>query len=225
MPLELQTRLLRVLSEGKFYRIGGQESVSVDVRVITATHQNLEGLVKENKFREDLYHRLNVIKIIVPPLRDRRDDIEALANFFLSKSAKSLKTDSKILSSEVKMYFSNLDWKGNVRQLENVCHWLTVMTAGNTVNIADLPEDLKESDNQALSVQTQGNWINGLEVDIKSKILQGNDDIYDAFIQLTEKSLIESALEYTKNKKIEAAKILGIGRNTITRKIKELNIK
>ena len=225
MPLELQTRLLRVLSEGKFYRIGGQESVSVDVRVITATHQNLEELVKENKFREDLYHRLNVIKIIVPPLRDRRDDIEALANFFLSKSAKSLKTDSKILSSEVKVYFSSLDWKGNVRQLENVCHWLTVMTAGNTINIADLPNDLKESDEDAVSVQNQVNWINGLEADINTKILQGNDQIYDAFIQLTEKSLIESALGYTKNKKIEAAKILGIGRNTITRKIKELNIK
>ena len=225
MPLELQTRLLRVLSEGKFYRIGGQESVSVDVRVITATHQNLEGLVKENKFREDLYHRLNVIKIIVPPLRDRKDDIETLANFFLSKSAKSLKTDAKFLSSEVKVYFSSLDWEGNVRQLENVCHWLTVMTAGNTINIADLPEDLKESDNHALSVQNQVNWINGLEADINSKILQGNDQIYDAFIQLTEKSLIESALGYTKNKKIEAAKILGIGRNTITRKIKELDIK
>jgi two-component system nitrogen regulation response regulator GlnG len=225
MPLELQTRLLRVLSEGKFYRIGGQESVSVDVRVITATHQNLEELVKENKFREDLYHRLNVIKIIVPPLRDRRDDIEVLTNFFLSKSAKTLKTDSKILSSEVKEYFSSLDWKGNVRQLENVCHWLTVMTAGNTINIADLPEDLKKSDNHALSTQNQSYWINGLEADIKSKISQGNDDIYDAFVQLTEKSLIESALGYTKNKKIEAAKILGIGRNTITRKIKELNIK
>ena len=225
MPLELQTRLLRVLSEGKFYRIGGQESVSVDVRVITATHQNLEQLVKENTFREDLYHRLNVIKIIVPPLRDRKDDIETLANFFLSKSAKSLKTDSKILSSEVKVYFSSLDWKGNVRQLENVCHWLTVMTAGNTINIADLPNDLKESDEDAVSVQNQVNWINGLEADINSKILQGNDQIYDAFIQLTEKSLIESALGYTKNKKIEAAKILGIGRNTITRKIKELNIK
>ena len=225
MPLELQTRLLRVLSEGKFYRIGGQESVSVDVRVITATHQNLEQLVKENKFREDLYHRLNVIKIIVPPLRNRRDDIEALANFFLSKSAKSLKTDQKNLSSDVKMYFSGLEWKGNVRQLENVCHWLTVMTAGNTINIADLPNDLKESDDDAVSVQNQVNWINGLEADINTKILQGNDQIYDAFIQLTEKSLIESALGYTKNKKIEAAKILGIGRNTITRKIKELNIK
>ena len=225
MPLELQTRLLRVLSEGKFYRIGGQESVSVDVRVITATHQNLEQLVQESNFREDLYHRLNVIKIMVPPLRDRRDDIEALANFFLSKSAKSLKTDYKILSSDVKAYFSSLDWKGNVRQLENVCHWLTVMTAGNTVNISDLPDDLKESNDHALSVQNQINWVNGFQADINSKILEGNDQIYEAFIQLTEKSLIESALGYTKNKKIEAAKILGIGRNTITRKIKELNIK
>tara|TARA_B100000035_G_scaffold134321_1_gene114263 strand:+ start:16461 stop:17858 length:1398 start_codon:yes stop_codon:yes gene_type:complete len=225
MPLELQTRLLRVLSEGKFYRIGGQESVSVDVRVITATHQNLQLLVKENKFREDLYHRLNVIKIIVPPLRERRDDIEALANFFLSKSSKSLKTDQKVLSSEVKLYFSSLDWKGNVRQLENVCHWLTVMTAGHKINISDLPEDLRESDDHKLSLQNQVNWINGLEADINSKILQGNDQVYDTFIQLTEKSLIESALGYTKNKKIEAAKILGIGRNTITRKIKELNIK
>ena len=123
------------------------------------------------------------------------------------------------------MYFSSLDWEGNVRQLENVCHWLTVMTAGNTINIADLPEDLKETDNHALSNQNQSYWINGLEADIKSKIAQGNDDIYDVFVQLTEKSLIESALGYTKNKKIEAAKILGIGRNTITRKIKELNIK
>ena len=162
---------------------------------------------------------------MVPPLRARRDDIEALANFFLSKSAKSLKTEHKILSSDVKAYFSSLDWKGNVRQLENVCHWLTVMTAGNTVNISDLPNDLKESDDHGISVQNQVNWINGLEADINNKILQGNDKIYDAFIQLTEKSLIESALGYTKNKKIEAAKILGIGRNTITRKIKELNIK
>ena len=161
----------------------------------------------------------------MPPLRNRRDDIEALANYFLSKSAKSLKTDQKNLSSDVKTYFSGLDWKGNVRQLENVCHWLTVMTAGNTINIADLPNDLKESDDDAVSVQNQVNWINGLEADINTKILQGNDQIYDAFIQLTEKSLIESALGYTKNKKIEAAKILGIGRNTITRKIKELNIK
>lgn len=225
MPLELQTRLLRVLGEGKFYRIGGQESITVDVRVVTATHQNLELLVKEHKFREDLYHRLNVIKIIVPPLRNRRDDIEALAQFFLMKSSKSLKTDIKVLSSDVKSYFNNLNWKGNVRQLENVCHWLTVMAAGKTVNITDLPNELKDESNKLQADQNQINWISGLEAEIRSKILQGNNEVYDTFISLTEKVLIESALENSSNKKIEAAKILGIGRNTITRKIKELNIK
>ncbi len=225
MPLELQTRLLRVLGEGMFYRIGGQESISVDVRVITATHQNLEQLVKEHKFREDLYHRLNVIKIIVPPLRERRDDIEALAHFFLQNSSKALKTDVKILSPDVKAYFNTLYWKGNVRQLENVCHWLTVMTAGSSINISDLPSDLIDSSEQSLSVQNEINWISGLQDEINNKILQGNIEVYDTFIRLTEKALIESALEFSKNKKIEAAKILGIGRNTITRKIKELNIK
>jgi two-component system nitrogen regulation response regulator GlnG len=225
MPLELQTRLLRVLGEGNFYRIGGQESITVDVRVVTATHQNLELLVKEHKFREDLYHRLNVIKILVPPLRNRRDDIEALGQFFLMKSSKSLKTDIKVLSSDVKSYFNNLDWKGNVRQLENVCHWLTVMAAGKTVNMTDLPNELKDESNKLQADQNQINWISGLEAEIRSKILQGNNEVYDTFISLTEKVLIESALENSSNKKIEAAKILGIGRNTITRKIKELNIK
>ena len=225
MPLELQTRLLRVLGEGKFYRIGGQESIIVDVRLVTATHQNLELLVKEHKFREDLYHRLNVIKILVPPLRNRRDDIEALAQFFLMKSSKSLKTDIKVLSSDVKSYFNNLDWKGNVRQLENVCHWLTVMTAGKIINITDLPNELKDESNKLQADQNQINWISGLEAEIRNKILQGNNEVYDTFISLTEKVLIESALENSSNKKIEAAKILGIGRNTITRKIKELNIK
>ncbi len=225
MPLELQTRLLRVLGEGKFYRIGGQESISVDVRVITATHQNLEQLVKEHEFREDLYHRLNVIKIIVPPLRERRDDIETLAHFFLQNSSKALKTDVKILSPDVKAYFNTLYWKGNVRQLENVCHWLTVMTAGSTINISDLPSDLMDSSEQSLLVQNETDWISGLQDEINNKILQGNIEVYDTFIHLTEKALIESALDFSKNKKIEAAKILGIGRNTITRKIKELNIK
>ena len=195
------------------------------MRVVTATHQNLELLVKEHKFREDLYHRLNVIKIIVPPLRNRRDDIEALAQFFLMKSSKSLKTDIKVLSSDVKSYFNNLDWKGNVRQLENVCHWLTVMAAGKTVNMTDLPNELKDESNKLQADQNQINWISGLEAEIRSKILQGNNEVYDTFISLTEKVLIESALENSSNKKIEAAKILGIGRNTITRKIKELNIK
>ena len=143
MPIELQTRLLRVLSEGTFYRIGGQNSITVNVRVIAATHQNLESYVKEKKFREDLFHRLNVIRIQVPPLRSRIDDIPILAQFFLRSSANQLNVEPKNLSIEVLDYFKNLYWQGNVRQLENVCHWLTVMSAGKTVNIGDLPSELK----------------------------------------------------------------------------------
>lgn len=225
MPLDLQTRLLRVLGEGQFYRIGGQESVSVDVRVITATHQSLETLVKEHQFREDLYHRLNVIKIIVPPLRDRSDDIEELASYFMLRSAKSLKTEQKILSKDVLSYFSTLEWQGNVRQLENVCHWLTVMVAGNTVNISDLPHELQSPSDRASSFQGQAKWSNGLEQDIKGRILEGKENIYETYIEMVEKILIEKALEHTKRRKIDAARILGIGRNTITRKINELDIK
>lgn len=225
MPLDLQTRLLRVLGEGQFYRIGGQESVSVDVRVITATHQSLETLVKEHQFREDLYHRLNVIKIIVPPLRDRSDDIEDLAHYFMLRSAKSLKTEQKILSKDVLSYFSTLEWQGNVRQLENVCHWLTVMVAGNTVNISDLPSELQSPSDQSSSFQGQAKWSNGLEQDIKGRILEGKENIYETYIEMVEKILIEKALEHTKRRKIDAARILGIGRNTITRKINELDIK
>lgn len=225
MPLDLQTRLLRVLGEGQFYRIGGQESVSVDVRVITATHQSLETLVKEHQFREDLYHRLNVIKIIVPPLRDRSDDIEELASYFMLRSAKSLKTEQKILSKDVLSYFSTLEWQGNVRQLENVCHWLTVMVAGNTVNISDLPSELQSPSDQSSSFQGQAKWSNGLEQDIKGRILEGKENIYETYIEMVEKILIEKALEHTKRRKIDAARILGIGRNTITRKINELDIK
>lgn len=225
MPLDLQTRLLRVLGEGQFYRIGGQESVSVDVRVITATHQSLETLVKEHQFREDLYHRLNVIKIIVPPLRDRSDDIEELARYFMLRSAKSLKTDQKILSKDVLSYFNTLEWQGNVRQLENVCHWLTVMVAGNTVNISDLPHELQSPSDRASSFQGQAKWSNGLEQDIKGRILEGKENIYETYIEMVEKILIEKALEHTKRRKIDAARILGIGRNTITRKINELDIK
>lgn len=225
MPLDLQTRLLRVLGEGQFYRIGGQESVSVDVRVITATHQSLETLVKEHQFREDLYHRLNVIKIIVPPLRDRSDDIKELASYFMLRSAKSLKTEQKILSKDVLSYFSTLEWQGNVRQLENVCHWLTVMVAGNTVNISDLPSELQSPSDQSSSFQGQAKWSNGLEQDIKGRILEGKENIYETYIEMVEKILIEKALEHTKRRKIDAARILGIGRNTITRKINELDIK
>ena len=142
MPIDLQTRLLRVLSEGQFYRVGGQDLINVDVRVIAATHQDLETLVKSGQFREDLFHRLNVIRIKVPPLRERVEDIPLLSQYFLNKSANQLNVKLKSLSPEVIEYFKNLYWQGNVRQLENICHWLTVMAPGNVINVSDLPAEL-----------------------------------------------------------------------------------
>jgi two-component system nitrogen regulation response regulator GlnG len=223
MPIDLQTRLLRVLSEGKFYRIGGQDSITVNVRVIAATHQNLESSVKEKKFREDLFHRLNVIRIQVPPLRSRVEDIPILAKFFLTNSAKQLDVEPKTLSIEVLDYFKNLHWQGNVRQLENVCHWLTVMAAGKTVNIGDLPSELK---NEPVSSNRDSlSWEDALHKVITKEIMESTPNIYGLFIGMTEKTLIEAALLQSKGRKADAANILGIGRNTITRKIQELNIK
>jgi two-component system, NtrC family, nitrogen regulation response regulator GlnG len=223
MPSELQTRLLRVLSEGKFYRIGGQNAITVNVRVIAATHQNLEAYVKEKKFREDLFHRLNVIRIQVPPLRNRIDDIPILAQFFLRNSAKQLNLEPKILSTEVLDYFKNLHWQGNVRQLENVCHWLTVMSPGKTVNIGDLPSELK---NEPVSINDGSmSWDEALQKNITKEIMEATPNIHELFIGMTEKVLIETALLQSKGRKADAANILGIGRNTITRKIQELDIK
>jgi len=223
MPMELQTRLLRVLSEGKFYRIGGQNSITVNVRVIAATHQNLESYVKEKRFREDLFHRLNVIRIQVPPLRNRIDDISILAQFFLKNSAKQLNVEPKVLSTEVLDYFKNLHWQGNVRQLENVCHWLTVMSPGKTVNIGDLPSELK---NEPVSINDDSmSWEQALQKIIVKEIMEDTPNIHELFIGVTEKILIEAALLKSKGRKADAANILGIGRNTITRKIQELNIK
>ncbi len=223
MPMELQTRLLRVLSEGKFYRIGGQNSITVNVRVIAATHQNLESYVKEKRFREDLFHRLNVIRIQVPPLRSRVDDIPLLAKFFLRNSAKQLNVEPKILSIEVLNYFKNLHWQGNVRQLENVCHWLTVMSPSKTVNIGDLPSELK---NEPLSINDDSmSWEEALQKNIFKEMMEGTPNIHELFVGISEKILIESALLKSKGRKADAANILGIGRNTITRKIQELNIK
>ena len=223
MPSELQTRLLRVLSEGKFYRIGGQNAITVNVRVIAATHQNLEAYVKEKKFREDLFHRLNVIRIQVPPLRNRIDDIPILAQFFLRNSAKQLNLEPKILSIEVLDYFKNLHWQGNVRQLENVCHWLTVMSPGKTVNIGDLPSELR---NEPVSINDGSmSWEEALQKNITKEIMEATPNIHELFIGMTEKVLIETALLQSKGRKADAANILGIGRNTITRKIQELDIK
>ena len=223
MPMDLQTRLLRVLGEGKFYRIGGQEAITVNVRVIAATHQDLEAYVKEKKFREDLFHRLNVIRIQVPPLRSRTEDIAILAQFFLLNSAKQLNVTPKTLSNEVLDYFKNLQWQGNVRQLENVCHWLTVMAPGKTVNIGDLPSELR-NEPVSLGIHNQ-NWEDALQKNVTKALMEGTPNIHEHFIDKVEKILIGSALHYSKGRKADAANVLGIGRNTITRKIQELGIK
>ena len=222
MPMELQTRLLRVLSDGHFYRIGGQDSIKVDVRVIAATHQDLEELVKNDQFREDLFHRLNVIRITVPPLRNRIEDIPTLSKYFLFKSAQQLKVKPKTLSEEVLKYFNNLQWRGNVRQLENVCHWLTVMSPGNQISVGDLPSELK--DEPINSINNSANWQENLSRDLSRKLLDGQLELHKFYIDQVEKIIIEKTLEFTKHRKIDAANLLGIGRNTVTRKIKELKI-
>jgi two-component system nitrogen regulation response regulator GlnG len=222
MPMELQTRLLRVLSDGQFYRIGGQDAIKVDVRVIAATHQNLEEEVKDGKFREDLFHRLNVIRITVPPLRNRVEDIPALSKYFLSKSANQLKVAPKFLSKEVLEYFNNLQWRGNVRQLENVCHWLTVMSPGNQIIVSDLPSELKNEPVNPINGSHE--WQENLARDFSRQLLNGKLDLYKFFIDQVEKIIIEKTLEHTKYRKLDAANLLGIGRNTVTRKIKELKI-
>ena len=222
MPMELQTRLLRVLSDGHFYRIGGQDSINVDVRVIAATHQDLEELVKNGEFREDLFHRLNVIRITVPPLRNRIEDIPTLSKYFLFKSAQQLKVKPKTLSEEVLKYFNNLQWRGNVRQLENVCHWLTVMSPGNQISVGDLPSELK--DEPINSNNDSANWQENLGRDISRKLLDGQLELHKFYIDQVEEIIIKKTLEYTKHRKIDTANLLGIGRNTVTRKIKELKI-
>jgi two-component system nitrogen regulation response regulator GlnG len=223
MPIDLQTRLLRVLSEGQFYRVGGQDLINVDVRVIAATHQNLETLVKSGQFREDLFHRLNVIRIKVPPLRERVEDIPLLSQYFLNKSANQLNVKIKSLSPEVIEYFKNLYWQGNVRQLENICHWLTVMAPGNVVNVSDLPAELNSE--PVSSGSTSSNWQENLGREVSKILLTGEVNIFKDYTNIFEKELIIQALRYTKGRKVEAAKLLGIGRNTITRKIKELDIR
>ena len=223
MPVELQTRLLRVLNDGQFYRIGGQELIKVKVRVITATHQNLQLLVKSGKFRDDLFHRLNVIRINVPPLRERIEDIQILSQFFLAQSAKKLQTEVKVLSQDVIEFFKSLYWQGNVRQLENVCHWLTVMSAGKIIQISDLPAELKDEPIHDTEI-SHGSWRDQLKREVSKSLIAGEANIFEQFVNEIEKILIMEALKSTKNRKIDTAKALGVGRNTITRKIKELKI-
>jgi two-component system nitrogen regulation response regulator GlnG len=223
MPVDLQTRLLRVLNDGYFYRIGGQDQIKANVRVITATHQNLEKLVKEGKFREDLFHRLNVIRIKIPSLRDRAEDIPMLCDFFLKRSASQLNVSAKIISQDVHDLFKHLNWQGNVRQLENICHWLTVMATGKIINISDLPDEIR-NETALFELDNSTSWEDGLKKVVFNAIVKGEENIYSNIINEAEKIIIQQALKQTKNRKIDAAKILGIGRNTITRKIRELSI-
>tara|TARA_B100000427_G_scaffold264090_1_gene229119 strand:+ start:477 stop:1859 length:1383 start_codon:yes stop_codon:yes gene_type:complete len=219
MPLETQTRLLRVLSNGEFYRVGGREPIKVDVRIITATHQNLEELVKQGIFREDLFHRLNVIKLLLPQLNERKEDIPALVKHFFQKSSEELKEEKKYLSEEVEKYFKTLSWPGNVRQLENICRWLTVMSPTKEVRLEDLPEELKLE-----NAEEENNWKKVLQSWSENYLENGHSNLLEEVGPEFERTLINVALKKTKGKKKEAADLLGWGRNTLSRKIKELGI-
>lgn len=220
MPAELQTRLLRVLSDGHFYRVGGHSPIKANVRVIAATHQNLENRVKDGMFREDLFHRLNVIRIRLPALRERREDIPLLTRHFLQKSARELGVEAKRLSDAALKYLCGLDFQGNVRQLENLCHWLTVMAPGQQVEVGDLPGELREATPVALATD----WESALEGEVDRMLARGVPDVHGVLSQVFERILIARALAHTGGRRIEAAQALGIGRNTITRKIAELGI-
>ena len=219
MPLETQTRLLRVLSNGEFYRVGGRKPITVDVRIIAATHQSLEEQVEKKVFREDLFHRLNVIKISLPILSERRADIPALSKHFLKISALELSEEVKSLSEEVEDYFSRLSWPGNVRQLENACRWLTVMAPSRQIKLEDLPADLKSE-----STESKAEWTGILKSWAEDSLEKGETELLNLALPEFEKTMIEAALDKTMGKKNEAAKLLGWGRNTLTRKIKDLGM-
>jgi len=220
MPAELQTRLLRVLSDGNYYRVGGHAPLKANVRIIAATHQNLETRVKEGLFREDLFHRLNVIRVRLPSLRERREDIPVLASHFLQKSAQDLGVEAKRFSDGALKYLSTLDFPGNVRQLENLCHWLTVMAPGQLVDVADLPPELRESTPQAQA----DDWEGALAQEVDRLLTRDVGQVHEKLTNAFERVLINRALAHTGGRRIEAAQALGIGRNTITRKIQELNL-
>ncbi len=222
MPAELQTRLLRVLADGTFYRVGGHAPIKVNVRVIAATHQNLEKKVQDGSFREDLFHRLNVIRLRLAPLRERREDIPMLARHFMQKSARELGVEAKRMSEGALKALVGLPWTGNVRQLENVCHYLTVMSPGQVVELADLPSDILGE--QAASAPSASNWLDALQREADTRLSQGQSAILEELSPAFERILIEAALRHTGGRRIEAAHLLGWGRNTLTRKIQELGL-
>jgi two-component system, NtrC family, nitrogen regulation response regulator GlnG len=221
MPAELQTRLLRILAQGEFYRVGGHTPIKVDVRVIAATHQDLEQLVKENKFREDLLHRLNVIRVHVPSLRERSTDIIELTKHFLNSAGNELGEETKQLLPETANYLASLPWHGNVRQLENFCRWITVMASGREIHIDDLPPELKQ-DNEA--IETSDEWESIFRKWVESSLLKGDTAILSDAVPRFESILIIEALKKSGGRRQDAAKLLGWGRNTLTRKIKQLEL-
>lgn len=226
MPAELQTRLLRVLADGEFYRVGGHTPIKVDVRIIAATHQNLENRVREGMFREDLFHRLNVIRIQLPALRERSEDIPLLLNHFLLRVGEELSVEPKTLSQEVLRYLSALPWPGNVRQLENACRYMTVMAAASECVMEDLPPELKDQAESApvtASLQADA-WQPALHAWASRRLAAGVQDLLADAMPVFEKTMIEVALDATNGHKQEAARLLGWGRNTLTRKIKSLNV-
>jgi two-component system nitrogen regulation response regulator GlnG len=221
MPADLQTRLLRVLSDGRFYRVGGHTPIEANVRVIAATHQDLESRVKQGLFREDLYHRLNVIRLRLPALRERREDIPMLARHFLAKSARELHVEGKRLTDAALQFLMAQDWPGNVRQIENVCHWVTVMAPGQVVDVADLPPEIRS---ETAGTPGESDWRRVLEREVAARLARGETNIADALTRDFETALIVKALQHTGGRRIEAAGLLGIGRNTLTRKVQDLKI-
>jgi two-component system nitrogen regulation response regulator GlnG len=224
MPPELQTRLLRVLADGEFYRVGGHEPVQVDVRIIAATHQHLERLVQAGRFREDLFHRLNVIRIQLPSLRDRREDVPLLMEHFLQSASRELGVDPKRLMPDALERLRRCDWPGNVRQLENTARWLTVMASGAEVHAEDLPPELQPLQPATAEGGVAGDWEGALRAWARERATAGAAALLDEALPAFERVMIGIALEHTAGRRQEAAKLLGWGRNTLTRKIKELRM-
>jgi two-component system nitrogen regulation response regulator GlnG len=220
MPQELQTRLLRVLSDGNFYRVGGHQPLRANVRVIAATHQDLEARVQQGLFREDLFHRLNVIRLRLPALRERREDIPLLIQHFMQKSARDLGVEPKRMSEAALKYISAQDLPGNVRQLENICHWLTVMAPAANIEVKDLPPEMRA----VTTASTSKGWVAELATEAELRLHRGETSIMTELTQQFETILIRKALDHTGGRRIEAAQLLGLGRNTLTRKIQELQI-
>jgi two-component system, NtrC family, nitrogen regulation response regulator GlnG len=233
MPLELQTRLLRVLSDGQYYRVGGHSAIQANVRVIAATHQDLEQRVKDGAFREDLFHRLNVIRLRLPPLRERKQDIPMLVRHFLQRSAKQLGVEAKHISDAASDVLANFEFPGNVRQLENICHWLTVMAPSLLIETKDLPPEVTHAPIQLIQTifasnaavpQPTNSWEEAVQALTLQMLEQKKTDVWTVLSQRFETAMIQGALIYTHGRKVEAANKLGMGRNTMTRKIQELGL-